>query len=527
MNPYNWNHHDLAVEIPRPEVHPVVESLRRGKSGVLIAGRGLGKTTFLRQIQRELEKLPEVHVVVFRVPPAEPTVHACLEQLARQLEVPIVAGAHAHDLVGAYRKRDVPASLVLLFDELDRYARPPVGPHEVSAGRDYFNSLESMRRDFPRVGIFAAGSVGVFTFRDALGSSFLAGADSVRIQPFSREDLDLLARPFAEQGKALSRETLDALHLASGGNPALATYGFESLWPHPEPSENAVTEAFADFQDKNHTFLQAFARSFSDPKLSDAPRRVWDLIQRSDGTLSGVDLQQACSSADQLLSLDVEDVLDLLAASGLVKLSTSLRADPIILRPINSILSLPTSSATAPELGEQLRLDLQTLLGWLHVSSPDFFRPGSKRENKQIVPESVFAGTLTLGLRGLGWQAEREAQRGAGRTDIQLRRSTTGEVAIVEIKIWGRHGYQTTHHQLESYWTADTGAGAVVMLTDAEIDNWPERYQQECLADCESIRAIDQDSSSPIRAQIAVSSRTSDGMSVEATHFLLRLPRGR
>ncbi len=36
--------------------------------------------------------------------------------------------------------------------------------------------------------------------------------------------------------------------------------------------------------------------------------------------------------------------------------------------------------------------------------------------------------------------------------------------------------------EVESYWTPDTEAGAVVMLTDADVPEWPRTYRQKCLA---------------------------------------------
>jgi galactokinase len=42
MNPYDWQRHRPQVEISRDEIDPLVEKLCRGKSGVLLAGRGMG-----------------------------------------------------------------------------------------------------------------------------------------------------------------------------------------------------------------------------------------------------------------------------------------------------------------------------------------------------------------------------------------------------------------------------------------------------------------------------------------------------
>lgn len=317
----------------------------------------------------------------------------------------------------------------------------------------------------------------------------------------------------------------EALLLASGGNPALATYGLGELWSRDRPDERDVAAAFTDFLDVNRDFVRGYQLSFSNPQLSDAPQKVWDLIRRSDGTVSRSDLDAACGPPTRALHLDYGDVLTLLEAAGLIRITGSMRSDEVVVQPITSVLNLPSHPANGSRLREPLRQDLESLLFRLHVSSADFFRPGTKGRGKKLVPEAVFAAFLVLGLELLGWQADRGSQRGAGRTDVVLRWAKTSEVGIVETKIWGRKDYRDVQRQIESYWTAETGAGAVVMLTDREIDDWPEEYRKRCLPDVE-VRALEAPDS-PVRACLRVSSKTRDGMAVEVDHFLLRLPRGR
>ncbi len=536
MNPYDWKRHRPQFEVLRPEVAAVAEDLRQGGSGVLLAGRGMGKSVFLHQLRREIERDPQARALFFREPPPELTVRACLATLAERLEVDLdtVAGssltATAHDLVAAYLARDgAPSRLVLLYDEFDRYGKPGCGPAAEPPGRDFFNSLESMRRDLPQVGILAAGSIGVFVFRDALGSSFLARADKVRIGPFGRREIDELARPLAEQRQTLAGETLDALLLATGGNAALLTYGLGALWRSPAIGERRVTEVFVEFQHTNAEFLRDFELSFADPRLSAAPQQVWELIQKSDGEVSHSALAAACAGVDGILRLDFADVLDLLQAAGLVSVAGSVRANPVQVRPIVSILSLPTAPSPASRIRQRLREDLQSLLFRLHVSSADFFRPapsGSDR-GKRLVPEAVFSAYLALGLELLGWQTEREAQHVAGRTDLRLRWNGSREMAVIEVKIWGRGGYREVLRQVTSYWSADTVAGAVVMLSDAELGDWAAAYRRNCLGGPGVEVDAPAETPPPLAGLWGSTSKTADGVAVEVDHFLLRLPRGR
>ncbi len=94
---------------------------------------------------------------------------------------------------------------------------------------------------------------------------------------------------------------------------------------------------------------------------------------------------------------------------------------------------------------------------------------------------------------------------------------------MVEVKIWGRPGAKEAQQQVESYWTSEVEAGAVVQITDAELPDWPQVYRREALgtATAELLPADE----SPIRACFAVRSKISEGIDVEIVHFLLRLPR--
>lgn len=323
----------------------------------------------------------------------------------------------------------------------------------------------------------------------------------------------------------MAKSTRDSLQLTSGGNPALVTYALGVLWEDASPDERTVAEAFVRFRTRNREFLRDFARGFADPSLSEAPQRAWDLIRDSDGTVSLQKLRGACESTGPL-QLDPIDVLDLLDAAGLVEITGSPHADPVSVRPVAGLLSLPSSSTPVSGIGQRLRRDLQTLLERLRVSSADFFRQGAEGSGKQLVPESVFSAFLALGLGLLGWQTERqterEAQQVAGRTDLKLRWNSAPEVAIVEVKTWGRGNYRQALTQLDSYFSRDTAAGALVMLTDSAPESWPEAYLERCLASPELAPERKQ---APGPAWISKRSNAQGGRT-EIDHFLLELPRG-
>jgi hypothetical protein len=527
LNPYDWQSHQPVVAIARPEVTQIARRLARGGSVVLFGGRGMGKSVFLGQLQAEIERLIGLRVLLVPGPPSILTVEACLGQLAEVLGVSGRGALSVRGLVDAYFDRgDVPERLVLLFDEFDRYAQSHGEASPNPPSRGFFNDLEITRRGRRALGILATGSIGVYAFRDVLGSSFLSRAEHRSLGPFDRATLSELAAPFAERAERLREDVIESLHLATGGVPALVTYGFEELWELDQaPDERHVTDVFVRFQELNRGYLDDVRRSFSHPRLSRAPQRILDLIQRSPGEISRQVLAAACEEPEHDgLGLSLVDALDLLRAAGLIRVEGSISTDnPVRARPIPSLLTLPSEAPAARTLGEQLVDDLTLLLGKLHRSAADFFRPAPR--GKRLVPESVFTAHLALGLELLGWRGEREAQSGAGRTDLKLRRNGDEEMAVVEVKIWGRPGAREAQRQVESYWTAGVVAGAVVQLTDAGGDGLPEAYRRECLdrpgLEVEEVSLGE----TPLLARFACKSRTADGLEASVDHLLLRLPR--
>lgn len=523
MNPYDWQRHQPQVLLARPQLAPVVESLRRGGGAFVLGGRGMGKSVFLRHVRREMERSPGVRALLFHKPPAELSVQSCLRTLARELEMPHDGVTDPYELLADYLGRDgAPLLLVLLYDEFDSYAKSPSDP----PGRAFFNSLEAARRELARVAILTAGNLGVFLLRDVLGSDFLSRAASFRLSPFGRSELRDFAQPFADRGSALPEDVLDSLYLMAGGHPALTTYGLQELWKSGEIASSRVAEVFGRFQHLHREFLREVQRSFSDPSLSEAPQRALELIWRHAGSVPRADLQAACAVTSGALRLDLADVLDLLQAAGLVRVSGSAATDdPIAVAPLPSILSLPPASSPASPMRERLPRDLEFFLVQLHALGADFFRASSSRRGKQLVPEAVFSAFLSVGLRTAGWQVEREAQSAAGRTDLLLRREGVEERGVVEIKIWGRNDYRDVQRQVESYWTAGTAVGVVVMLTDVEIADWPAAYRRDCLpADGADVRES-RSPGSPVLARFSCSSTTADGLPAAVDHFLLRIPR--
>jgi hypothetical protein len=486
----------------------------------------MGKSVFLDQLRAELERVAGVRVVLIQAPPPELTVRACLDSLARVLGVAAQGALYSLEIFETFFARDgAPERLVLLFDEFDRYAESGKQESGQPPGRGFFNDLEASRRALGRLGLLAAGSIGIYVFRDVLGSSFLARALHVRLLPFGPGESADLTRAFDERGTPLPDDVLAGLQLATGGLPALLTYGLQRLWRlEGLPTPHDVTAIYAEFREEHGEYLRDLLKGLTNPRLSEAPQRVWERIQRESGEISRSVLEEACRRPDGPLDLDLADVLHLLQATGLVRLQGSAySSDPVVAHPITSILNLPSASPPREGFRERFLNDLEMLLGKLHRSSADFFRPHPK--GKRLLPEAVFTAHLGLGFDLLGWTIEREAQSVAGRTDLKLRRNGSREVAIVEVKIWGHPGAKEAQLQIESYWTAEVAAGAVVQIADAAPPEWAEVYRRECLegSGCEVERRVLSDS--PVQARWTCNTALREGMVAFVDHYLLWLGR--
>lgn len=397
-SPYDWQSHSPRVQIPRADVARVADLLRKNGSAVVMGGRGMGKSVFLGQLKARLERERETRVLLFEAPPAALTIEACLGLLAQSLGVAPNPFSSRHLFDEYFARTDAPERLVMLFDEFDRYAEKGKASAQ-PPGRGFLNDLEASRRSLPRLGLLATGSIGIFIVRDVLGSSFLARALHLRLRPLERVDVEKLAGPFSERRAPLVSDVLDALQLASGGIPALLTYGFQELWKF-EPAGatvDAVTAIFKTFEEEYSEYLRDLLRAVTDRRFSDAPRRVWERIQEDEGTIARADLEAAIGSPSGVLELDLADVLHLLVAVGMVRLeSSAIRDDPITVHPIANLLNLPKVSAAQDNLRKHFLDDVITLLLKLHRSSADFFRPSA--EGKRLVPESVFSAHLALGF---------------------------------------------------------------------------------------------------------------------------------
>ena len=499
-NPYDWTSERPKHAVRRETLLRTTTEALTEKEGVvvLLGARGMGKSVFLSHIEELLRARPDMEVVVFSIPPLPAGPERVVDDLLGALVDALLAAADRRGgddrrkalapALQAIAKRRVLLELfqvflnefegqvnrlVLIYDELDAYAKP------ATVGRAFFDALEDSRKKLNgRLAILAAGGLGLLSLKTVLGSSIFTRAARRVLEPFDGSGLSALAQPFLkERGAELTEETLETLRVLSGGNLALATYGLQSIWREAEPSPKDLVRAYDEFVDVHNDFGAAIRSAIFDFNESSIPFHVWKALKKNAGVLTRTELDRLRSATGVEARLETKDILDMLRASGFVAMDDSAwKADPIVAAVIPSILTFDTRAATnAGSLPEQLHADIVEAMGEIHRMAPAFYRPGTRaskngpKEDKQLVPESVFAAALALNLRGQGWRVELEPMSATGYTDVKTSHARfVGQHGIVEVKIWPRH-VEGIHGQVCGYFTVEVTACGFRAIVNARI----------------------------------------------------------
>jgi hypothetical protein len=309
------------LELARPELlQGTASRLRRGGSAVLLGGRGLGKSVFLRQLEVHLRNQEGVAVYLLE-PPLVRTLPGALGELVRALGMPVRPGTQlvsAREAIDQllYRQPEL-QSVILLYDGVDPFILGEEG-RPGSLGPVWFDHLESVRRNVPRLGVLVAGGLGVYLLRQPLGSAFFSRASLVKLPLLSAGEVSRLATPFAEQGRPLGAEVLEAIRSVSGGNPALVSYVLEHLWRETEVSPESVEAIAARFLREHPGFVHASLRWLSTAGLDEAPLRVLARLREAGGVVERAALLEAMGPEVEA-RLELRDVVDLLESAGLVR----------------------------------------------------------------------------------------------------------------------------------------------------------------------------------------------------------------
>lgn len=429
----------------------------------LYGGHGMGKSYLIRQIADDLGEIEGVTVHVLR--PPEPTVSAaeCVKMLGDALKIDVVVDGPVMTsytaIVEAWLEHN-PGQLVLIFDEVDVFVRGG------AFARILFNSLEAVRKSDPeaRFGILAAGGLGLVLLKTEWSSPFVSRGRTVYAPRFDLDEMAELATPLA-LGE-LEDELMSALLALSGGIPFLVTFGLRALLETPPYARrvDALRAGFERFFDECKPFLQCVWTALgSGPEH--VQRAVLAAVHRAEGLVDSVTLRSAFTN--HALD-DIDLALDVLRAAGLVEIEGNfLSGRPATIRLVPSVLNLPPEPVVAAEAASiraRLRMDLGFILSHVQRWGVSFFRQGGR-----LVPEAAFQASISIALASLGWQhITQESQQGPGRTDIVAEHPDFDGQAVIEVKIWGRKGYDTICEQIERYRIAETAALATVIISDTQ-----------------------------------------------------------
>lgn len=517
QSPYRWQHDQPSHVVPRAELVNQLEGhLRRGVAVKLVGGRGMGKSVLLRQVQARFSGESDTRVIIVPGPPDEATLVACVEDIAARLGLTPLARTAMSALMDAATAQGI-ERIVLLVDEADQYVLLGTSG---DLARSWFNRLESLRKGWTdRVSIVVAGGLGLLHLGHVLGSGLVSRAETCVAEPFGLAELRQLAEPFATHGRPLGDDVLAVLEALSGGNPALATYGLERLWEvHGEPV-TALQTVFGEFPLSHGDFLRAINDGVSHRGLVKAPGKILQMVRQRAGSVPQQLLRETCTNDDP--PVDVVQAVQLLRAAGLVGVSGSVHADPLQIRPIASIVNLPTQRASGVQLPERINDDVARVLGQMHRFGRDF------HGKRTLLEEQVFSSLLAVGLSLLGWNAiDREAVQAAGYTDVRVRVSQPGAQGnvVIEIKLWPRNDYGDIQAQLDAYRVSDTVHAIAVMLGDrTSTDGWAEEYERQCLAGA----TFERQPTPPDLVgywRVYKPSPTTGG-TLQTTHFLVQIPK--
>lgn len=514
-NPYQWHRDDPEHVLARAQfIDDIVSLLRAGSAVKLIGGRGMGKSVALRLVAASFEQEPETRVVRVPGPPEEPTVTACVSDLARRLDLPAPPGSSLDALMQTLVDAGV-QRLIVLLDEVDQYV---LLDGSGSLARVWLNRLETLRRSWSdRFTVMVAGGLGLLHVAHVLGSGLLSRAEERIMRPLTNEELAELAAPLAARGVSVEPVAFEVLRNLSGANPALATYGLARVWDAGLASTELLERVYGEFPEAHHDFVRAVRESVSRRGMVGAPGRVLTLLHTRSGEIEQRVLRDACAGDDP--PVDVSQALRVLMAAGLVAVDGPASGDPVRASLVSSVLNLPTVLPEGADAVERLVALVAAVLGQMHRFGRDF------HDEEGLLQEQVFNSMLAVSLALVGWkklEPVREPVQAAGYPDLVVSPHGAPWHVVVEAKIWGRNDYKQIQQQVDDYRTSDTARGVAVMFGDRKVKGWVEAYEEGCLpVGAYTVLPTPPD----VVRHWRVERPGADGEAQRTDHFLVQIPK--
>ncbi len=436
-------------------------SRARGALAAVMAGRGMGKTSFATELKLRLERSGSVEVLFWRATPAR--LDEFLAKLSRDLDYAFTGKLLDEEIVEAVEARTA-ARTVLLLDEVDNLVEDAVGRTVLEATRIAWENLGG------RLGVVVLGGSSIHQLLETKVSPFLRNAEFINLKGFSRAE----TAQFANQplGLGLPEAALDWLWHETSGHPALLNEVMKAAVDRSADGEVAgalgatIDDDFA--ADLESRYFQIWWKN-----LRPEGQNLYRRLIRHGQPIPRAELARFVSPpADNWLrvlettGVAVHEAGEVLPRGQLfyrwVRREYLRDDDPPKEHPL---CELPDSATPferevclavarwAAQLPEYAGLGLLTKTN------------SSARGNDRLAPEAHFQLNLRLALGQHGWHVEAEGWSVGGRSDIKIHeREEAGARCCVELKIWGR-GHETVTKQVLDY-SLPTDDFAIVVVLD-------------------------------------------------------------
>ena len=289
-NPYDWMRPspDLFYGTERFElIAEIISGLKRGESFAVIGGRRIGKTTFLRRLEKEITKANHILFPVYIDAQAMPSASSPSEAfnwIRSSVQQSIGADLLGDDWGWIRKAIDVTQclKLILLIDEFDTL-------REYSWCFTFFDNLRAVLHNIPRISEWIAvvitGARMMQTLRNSPGSPLANVLTWKYLYLLNKEDTRRLVQE--PTGMQFGSDVSETIWVETGGHPFLVQYLMHHLFEKAEEMGEKQAIEFAKSK-----FLEEHSITFRQwwfDHLEESERKIYRVL-REKGKLSAAEI---------------------------------------------------------------------------------------------------------------------------------------------------------------------------------------------------------------------------------------------
>jgi hypothetical protein len=493
--------HYCLPPLTRFDLNNVSRLIDQGKYFVLHAPRQTGKTSYLFALMDYLNQQGKYRALYFNVEMGQSAredvtrgIRAILNDMSSMArgylgdrfvegiwgDILKKSGAEAalNEVITRWAEESE-KPLVLLIDEIDSL----IGDTLISVLRQLRAGYPKRPRQFPQsiilCGVRDVRDYRIHSSRDKSiitgGSAFNIKAESLRLEDFSREEVETLYGQHTEEtGQSFEPCVLDLVWSLTQGQPWLVNaLAYEVCFEMKEADDRSkpiTVEMMADAKERLILRRDTHIDQLVDKLSEERVRRVLEPILSGEG------------DPDLIPTDDVQYVQDL----GLIRLDGQLSiANRIYQEVIPRELTFSTQITIAHQPAWYIREDGRLDLGKLIAAFQDFFRQHSEHwierfDYKEAGPQLLMQAFLQR-IVNSGGRVEREYGLGRKRTDLLIIWKHSGGVqkAVIELKIRYSELEKTIEEGLEQTWEymdrCNTTDGHLVIFDRDESKAWEDK----------------------------------------------------